>query len=158
MLCWTKNRPFIWVQLLFFSGKFEGHTDPNVCGFFCVKSKDFGRILVARDMIEIFAKQLFYTAMQGTCSCLGIEPPRFPSDENIISKLAVAVYTNRGGPVEDRGLRIFEVLQLQILNIYYKSIRFFGGHEEEGCFSQMKLLFFYAFIDNYPTTIELERF
>jgi len=36
-----------------------------------------------------------------TCSCLGMECPRFPSDENIISKLAVAVYTNRGGPVED---------------------------------------------------------
>jgi len=69
-------------------------------------------------------------AMQGTCSCLGIECPRFPSDENIISKLAVAVYTNRGGPVEDRGLRIFEeVLQLQVY-----TIRFVGGHEEKVCF------------------------
>eukprot|EP00438_Fugacium_kawagutii_P018438 Skav226170 [mRNA] locus=scaffold2279:311454:315623:- [translate_table: standard] len=36
-----------------------------------------------------------------TCSCLGLECPRFPSDSNVISKLAVAVYTNRGGPVED---------------------------------------------------------
>ena len=89
--------------------------------------------------MELLAKRCFYTvfkvrfalekkrhprmvAMQGTCSCLGIECPRFPSDENIISKLAVAVYTNRGGPVEDRGLRIFEeVLQLQdTTSIYYK--------------------------------------
>mmetsp|Transcript_22548 Transcript_22548/g.26499 ORF Transcript_22548/g.26499 Transcript_22548/m.26499 type:complete len:162 (-) Transcript_22548:13-498(-) len=36
-----------------------------------------------------------------TCSCLGLECPRFPSDSNVISKLAVAVYTNRGGPVEE---------------------------------------------------------
>ena len=40
--------------------------------------------------------------IRGTCSCLGQPCPRFPSDENIISKLAVAVYTNKGGPVEDR--------------------------------------------------------
>lgn len=39
--------------------------------------------------------------IRGTCSCLGQPCPRFPSDENIISKLAVAVYTNKGGPVED---------------------------------------------------------
>mmetsp|Transcript_26220 Transcript_26220/g.60754 ORF Transcript_26220/g.60754 Transcript_26220/m.60754 type:complete len:162 (-) Transcript_26220:69-554(-) len=36
-----------------------------------------------------------------TCSCLGTPVPKMPSDENQISKLAVAVYTNMTGKVED---------------------------------------------------------
>lgn len=53
-----------------------------------------------------------------TCSCLGQPCPRFPSDENIISKLAVAVYTNKGGPVED-------IVDLEFLKKYLAE-----GHAE----------------------------
>ncbi|CAJ1377818.1 unnamed protein product [Effrenium voratum] len=36
-----------------------------------------------------------------TRSCLGEPVPKFPSDSNVISKLAVAVFTNKTGPVKD---------------------------------------------------------
>ncbi|CAE6971727.1 unnamed protein product [Symbiodinium sp. CCMP2592] len=35
-----------------------------------------------------------------TCSCLGMKVPKFPSDMNIVSKLAVAVYTNKTGKLD----------------------------------------------------------
>ncbi|CAK9092999.1 unnamed protein product [Durusdinium trenchii] len=35
------------------------------------------------------------------CSCLGLPCPKFPSDTNVVSKLAVAIYTTKGGKVED---------------------------------------------------------
>ena len=37
----------------------------------------------------------------GVCSCLGLPCPKFPSDTNVVSKLAVAIYTTKGGKVED---------------------------------------------------------
>lgn len=89
-------------------GSISESSDANCDGILDAREQGEGKQFLASDKMDL------RNLKNRTLACLGAEVPKMPSETNQLSKLAMMVYTNQAGPVDD-------ILDQQFLKSYVAS-------------------------------------